>query len=243
MERRACYDQSSCTSDHFALRLVRWYADFGRSFPWRHSCDPYSVLMAVFMLQRTGVSQVMNVYEDFLERFPDLSALRGADQEELVAALKPLGRTGRVRVLTALVDTLSTEYNGRIPAELKELESLPGVGQYSARALLVIAFQRPYIMLDPNSYRVLHRACGTTSACSRPHADRKMIRQLDAIVPSSNPVEYNLALLDIGATSCRARRPVHEVCPLTSICAFHESKHGGRVPTEYLGQVGPRPTL
>jgi len=180
--------------------------------------DPYRVLIAVFMLQRTGVSQVMNVYEKFIRRYPDLQSIAASSENELSTFLRPLGRVDRMPILKSLVGTLQRDYGGVLPQNLEALDALPGIGQYSARGVLVLAFGRPFIMLDPNSYRVLCRACGIVSSKKRPHADKELILRLDRIVPVHHPAEFNLALVDVGSTICRNRVPRHEQCPLAEVC-------------------------
>lgn len=198
--------------------LIDWYRSHGRSFPWRSTTDPFRVLVAVFMLQRTGVSQVMNVYAQFIQRYPDLTSIVQSSAEDLSQVLRPLGRVDRWPVLKALAETLVKEHGGDIPDDLASLDALPGIGQYSARAVLCLAFGQPRIMLDPNSYRLLSRACGIASSKARPHTDVDLIERLDAIVPRDDPRAFNLALLDVGSTICRNRTPLHESCPLRTVC-------------------------
>lgn len=206
--------------------LIDWYRSHGRSFPWRSTTDPFRVLMAVFMLQRTGVSQVMNVYDRFIQRYPDLTSIVESGVEELSSTLRPLGRVDRWPVLKELAETLVDEYRGCVPHDLASLDALPGIGQYSARAVLCLAYGEPRIMLDPNSYRLLSRACGISTGKARPHTDLGLVERLDAIVPLDDPRAFNLALLDIGSTICRSKKPLHESCPLRAVCRFWaESKN------------------
>jgi A/G-specific adenine glycosylase len=200
--------------------LIDWYHSRGRSFPWRSTTDPFRVLMAVFMLQRTGVSQVMNVYDQFIQRYPDLASIIEDSAEGLSQVLRPLGRVDRWPVLKALAAALLSDHGGDIPDDLASLDALPGIGQYSARAVLCLAFGQPRIMLDPNSYRLLSRACGIVTDKVRPHADVGLIERLDAIVPHDDPRAFNLALLDVGSTICRNKTPLHESCPLREVCRF-----------------------
>lgn len=198
--------------------LVDWFAINGRHYPWRQAIDPYRTLIAAFMLQRTGVGQVMNVYPRFVDRFPDFDSLTEADKWELENLIRPLGRSGRLQQLLALVAAIRDHYTSAIPCDLDLLEHLPGIGQYSARSVLCMAYCLPVIMLDPNSFRVLSRACGIRASKARPHTDRGLIEELDREVPPEHPREFNLALLDVGSTICRNRKPRHELCPLASVC-------------------------
>jgi len=200
------------------MLLQAWFGEHGRQYPWRATKDPYLILVATFMLQRTGVSQVMKVYPAFIARYPSLGVLVEADPTELSTLLRPLGRLNRLPQLLKLVDAIKNEYGGTVPNTLEALERLPGLGQYSARSVMCMAFDQPYIMLDPNSYRVARRAWGYLSSKSRPHTDRSLIAMLDAKVPHQDPQSFNLALLDIGSQICRQNRPRHTDCPLAKRC-------------------------
>lgn len=207
--------------------LLTWYAEHGRSYPWRVTKDPYLVLIAAFMLQRTGVSQVMNVYPSFIARYPKFDALSRADPTELSSLLHALGRLNRLPQMLGLVKAIENEHGGTVPDTLEALDRLPGLGQYSARSVMCMAFGRPYIMLDPNSYRVANRAWGFLSAKARPHTDRSLITSLDAEVPEDDPRSFNLALLDIGSQICRQRKPRHDECPLAKRCKYLKEAHDG----------------
>lgn len=189
--------------------------------------------MAVFMLQRTGVSQVMKVYDHFMQRYPDLVSIVESGAEELSQVLRPLGRVDRWPVLKALAETLVSQHGGDIPDDLASLDALPGIGQYSARAVLCLAFGQPWIMLDPNSYRLLSRACGIVTNKARPHTDVGLIERLDAVVPHDDPRAFNLALLDVGSTICRSRTPLHDSCPLREVCRF--CAESGKAPHSVRG--------
>lgn len=206
--------------------LHAWFTHHGRRYPWRETKDPYLVLVSAFMLQRTGVSQVMNVYPRFVARYPNLSELAQADLLELAEHLRPLGRLNRLGQLLALIGVLRDEHGGTVPEDLPMLDALPGLGQYSARSVMCMAFGHPYIMLDPNSYRVVARAWGFLSTKARPHTDRGLIERLDAQVPADDPRSFNLALLDLGSQICRGRKPRHDECPLAERCLYlKESSH------------------
>ena len=107
----------------------------------------------------------------------------------------------------------------RFPVTSTPSEALPGLGQYSARSVMCMAWGEPFIMLDPNSYRLLNRCCTIVWSSRRPHTDRRLIEALDREVPADHPRDFNLALLDIGSTICRNRRPRHDECPLCGYCA------------------------
>lgn len=207
--------------------LLTWFTEHGRPYPWRTTKDPYLVLIAAFMLQRTGVSQVMNVYPGFVARYPSFGELCRADAVEVSVLIRPLGRLNRLTQLFGMIRAIEEQHKGAVPDNLEALEGLPGLGQYSARSVMCMAFDRPYIMLDPNSYRVANRAWGFVSTKDRPHTDRNLIASLDAEVPKEDPRSFNLALLDIGSQICRQRRPRHDDCPLAKRCKYLKEVHNG----------------
>lgn len=171
------------------------------------------------MLQRTGVGQAVNMYPEFIRRFPDLASLAAAPADEIGPEMRPLGRVGRVGQLLRLVCAIQERHDGAIPRDLDALEALPGLEQYSARSVTCMAWGEPFIMLDPNSYRLLDRCCTIAWSSRRPHTDRRLIEALDREVPAEHPRDFNVALLDIGSTLCRNRRPRHDECPLRGCCA------------------------
>lgn len=207
--------------------LTAWFPEHGRTYPWRTTKDSYLILVAAFMLQRTGGSQVMNVYPAFTARYPDFRSLARAKTSKLAEILRPLGRVSRLSQLLKLVEALERDHGGMVPNDLDALDRLPGMGQYSARSVMCMAFGKPYIMLDPNSYRVAHRAWGFTSTKTRPHTDRDLIAVLDSQVPAKDPKSFNLALLDLGSQVCRNRKPRHSECPLAQHCVYLKEDANG----------------
>ena len=138
-------------------RLLAWYGKAGRDLPWRRTRDPYRIWLSEVMLQQTGVVAVIPYYEKFLQRFPDVEALAAAPVEEVVALWAGLGYYSRARNLHRAAGVVVAEYGGRFPADLRALQSLPGVGRSTAGAILSIAFDRKGPILDGNVRRVLCR--------------------------------------------------------------------------------------
>lgn len=202
----------------FAERLLRWFKKHGRKFPWRETDDPYRIFIAEFMLQRTGAPQVVPVYERFLDLFPTLASAAAASERELKDVLFPLGRIERYRTLAEAFRTLRKDFSGRIPSKLRELERIPGIGEYTARAILCFAYNQQVALLDPNIYRLASRVLGLATEKSRPRTDRMLWQSLDALLPDEHFKELNLAMLDYGTVICRARNPRCGECILWRIC-------------------------
>jgi A/G-specific adenine glycosylase len=212
--------------------VLAWFDSTGRDFPWRNSRDPYSVLIAELLLQRTRADLIGPLYREFLDAFPNAAALAAADQQEIDALLRPLGLAKRTSRFVALGLALVERHAGRVPRSRKALLALPGVGPYTANAVLTLAFGRRVPLLDPNIIRLLHRALGLRSERRRPRSDAQLWERVAELLPSRRSREFSLGLLDLGAVICRARRPRCSECPLRSRCrAFN------------TGQVEPAPDV
>lgn len=203
-------------------RQVRaWFKLHGRSFPWRCTRDPYKVLVAELLLQRTRADLVAAIYPKFIASYPDAKALAEADAAELVEVLRPLGFMHRNRRLVEVGRALVAQFGGSVPREEEQLRSLPGVGRYVANAVLLVAFDRPRPLLDPNVIRLLDRCFGVRSARARPREDVALWTLLQQAVTPRNPRPIALGLIDLGATVCVPGRPRCSVCPLRRRCAAY----------------------
>lgn len=206
----------------FAKVIVNWYSRYGdRDLPWRNTKDPWRVLVAALMLRKTTVKQVLNVYGRFLSRWPSPRELARASVEELESVLRPLGMEKvRARLFKELAEALVAKYGGEVPLSLAELKSLPGVGDYAAREVLVGVATLPEPLLDRNAIRVLERVFGVKSQRPRAHTDPDLWEFSKSLVPLESPREYNFGLLDFARMVCRARNPKCKICPLKPKCYF-----------------------
>jgi A/G-specific adenine glycosylase len=190
--------------------LLDWAATAGRDLPWRHTRDPWAVLVSELMLQQTQVARVVPRYEAFLDRFPTPAACAAAPPAEVIRLWAGLGYNRRALHLHAAAVAAVERHGGRLPDTLDALLRLPGVGPYTARAVLAFAHERDVAVLDANALRALSRALG------RP-VDQATA---DALVPPGRGWAWNQAVLDLGATVCRAR-PACAACPLAAgACAW-----------------------
>ena len=188
-----------------------------RDFPWRSATDPYSVLIGEVLLQRTTGTHVVAVYGEFLERFPDPTALASADPQRLAALLRPLGLVKRIGLLLRLGHELKAL--GRVPLRPAELESLPGVGRYTAHAVPIFAAHRNLPLVDWVIARVLRRYFGLPTERRRPNADHELWQLALAIVSPGRAREVWLGTLDLAAAVCKPR-PHCDGCPLRRGCDF-----------------------
>ncbi len=178
--------------------------------------------MAEFMLQRTGASQTVPVYRAFTRKLPTLRRAAAASDRHLASLLNPLGRTGRLRQLRLALDIVRERFNGRIPEREELLLQIPGVGLYTARAVLVFAFKKRYGLFDPNIARVIGRVFNIHSERPRSHTDPQMWAAVDHLAPRRRVKEFNWALLDFASSICVPRNPKCGECPMTSLCLYYQ---------------------
>ena len=202
----------------FRTKLLAWYRSNGRDLPWRHTSDPYHVLVSEIMLQQTQVDRVLPKYEEWLEKYPSLAALAAAPVEETVETWYPLGYNIRPRRLHAIARESVERYGGELPGDRDILKSFKGIGDYTAGALLSFAFGQSAPILDTNVARVLFRVFVGRGAPHRHAMRRRLWRLSAALVPRRDVFDFNQALMDLGATVCVARKPRCLICPMTRMC-------------------------
>lgn len=186
-----------------------------RDLPWRRTRDPWRVLVSETMLQQTQVSRVVGPYRRFVERFPFPADCAAAPSGEVVRAWSGLGYNRRAVNLHRAATAVVERHGGTLPSDLDRLRALPGVGPYTARAVLAFAFEADVGVLDTNVARVLARA-----VAGRPLGRAEGQALADRLVPAGNGWQHNQAMLDLGALSCTARGPGCPTCPLRRHCRW-----------------------
>ncbi len=195
-------------------RLLTWAAAAGRDLPWRATRDPWEVLVAEVMLQQTQVARVVPAWQAFLVRFPTVGACAAAPVADVITRWAGLGYNRRAVFLHRSAVAVVEQHDGRFPDDLPGLLALPGIGPYTARALLAFAFERDVGVVDTNAARVLARWAGVRLTPTQ------VQQQADDAVPAGRGWAWNQAMLDLGATVCTARSPVCERCPVRRACAW-----------------------
>jgi A/G-specific adenine glycosylase len=203
---------------------MAWYRQEARLLPWRGIRDPYRTWVSEVMLQQTRVTAVLEHYEEFLRRFPDLKALAAAREDEVLAAWSGLGYYRRARMLHRAAQFCVRELAGHIPLTCKDLRSLPGVGEYTSAAIASIAFGESVAVVDGNVERVLLRLLGRPEDASA--KGRALVReQAAALVPErcfsdgrNDAGDHNQAMMELGATICLPRGPLCLQCPVLDLC-------------------------
>ncbi len=191
--------------------LLRWYNKNRRDLPWRSTIDPYAIWVAETMLQQTQVRTVLPYYRRFLEKFPTLATLDRAPKEKVLALWSGLGYYRRAENLKKAARVVTVRHAGKLPQDFNALLRLPGIGSYTAGALMSIAFNRPYPALDGNAKRVLSRLFNLQKVNELAEAARRLVSM-------SRPGHFNQALMDLGSRICLPRDPTCPVCPLATCC-------------------------
>lgn len=200
----------------FATQLELWYAASGRDLPWRHTQDPYLILLSELILQQTQVVQGMDYYLRFARQYPTAADLAAASEEEVMRLWQGLGYYSRARHLHAAAKSIAEA--GRFPATYEAVRALPGVGDYTAAAIMSFAFGQAYAVVDGNVQRVLARHFGIDEPIDTGRG-RKTLRALaDELLDPSRPAIYNQAIMDFGAMVCKPAAPLCDTCPLSASC-------------------------
>ena len=207
----------------FQSRILRWFDSHGRMLPWRRPRQTvYRMIVSEVLLQRTRAEAVGELYSTFFGLYPSWASLARARRSDLVSILRPLGLwRRRVDVLIKLAKSIRKR-NGRLPSSRREIEDLPGIGQYIANAIELIGFGTPRPLLDVNMARVLERYFGPRVLADIRY-DPYLLDLAQRIVESDKSLSLNWAVLDLGAMVCTSRSPKCPNCPLHRGCKYAKS--------------------
>lgn len=219
------WDSTYMTTDtrleEFTRILLSWSDRNLRNFPWRRTGNPYLILIAEVMLQRTRAEQVVPVYVCFRRRFPKPQDLADASENAILNCIKSLGLRKRAAGLKRLAIQLVSDFEGRVPKTQKELIQLYGVGEYAANAVLSVAYEKNVPAIDANFARVLKRVFFIETS-TVPQKDASIVLFANNLLPyvNGNFKTFNWAIIDFSNMICLPRNPKCPVCPLKSICHY-----------------------
>lgn len=206
-------------------------------FPWRvDDVDPYVVLVSEIMLQQTQAPRVADLLPPFLERFPTVDALANASNADVIRAWKGLGYNNRAVRLRDAALRITSDHGGRVPSDPETLITLPGIGPYAAASVATFAFDRRTIVLDVNVRRVYSRLAEPQPLTTNILEDSELEEFAEHLIPKrSSAAEWHHAVMDLGATICKARKTLCDVCPLSSVCSSAHTvaspNHGTKEPS------------
>jgi len=210
--------------------LPAWYRQHRRPLPWRDHPDPYGIWISEIMLQQTQVDTVIPYYLRFLERFPTVAALAASPLEDVLKAWENLGYYARARHLHRAANVICERFQGRIPDTMEAISTLPGIGPYTAGAILSMAFGKPVPAVDGNVRRVLSRLFAIDAPIDQPGTQKALQPLAVSLIPEKSPGDFNQALMDLGATICTPKTPVCTACPLGGLCRARQAGLQDRLP-------------
>ena len=204
--------------------LLKWYSENKRILPWRENTDPYRIWISEIMLQQTRVEAVKEYYLRFMERFPNVTELAEAREDEVLKYWEGLGYYSRARNLHKSAKVICAEYSGVFPRELSAIRALPGVGEYTAGAIASIAFEQPVPAVDGNVLRVISRVTADHRCTDDASVKKDITAKLAGIYPETHRGNFTQSLMELGATVCLPNgAPLCSKCPLSELCAAHKT--------------------
>ena len=199
-------------------KVFLWWDSEKRDLPWRISRDPWAILVSEFMLQQTQASRVVEKYKTFLERFPNPTTCANSTPGKVIELWSGLGYNRRAINLHRTAKTIAEKHKGTVPDELSLLLDLPGIGDYTARAILAFSFEKDVAVVDVNVKRVLSRLEGRTLSMKEAQSIA------DQNLPTGEGWRWNQAMIEIGATICTARKTKCDKCPLKETCTWTKNQ-------------------
>ena len=207
-------------------KILNWYDNNKRILPWRKKCSQkkreYFTLVSEFMLQQTQVTTVIPYFNNFIADIPNLNSLARINEKKLLKHWEGLGYYLRAKNLKKTAKIVVSKYKTKLPNTLDELKKLPGIGEYTARAILAIAFNKPYIPMDGNIERVIKRLLNLKSETEI--SKENLIKKKKILGTSDRPGDYAQALMELGALICKPKKPFCEKCPLTKNCKSYKKQ-------------------
>lgn len=223
----------------FRRSLRAWYTRHARDLPWRRTADPYQIWISEIMLQQTTVTAVVPYFERFLERFPTVTALASADEQEVLRYWEGLGYYSRARNIHKTARLIVAEQGGNFPSEVEQLIGLPGIGRYTAGAIASFAFDRRAPIVEANTLRLYSRLLALQHDPRTRTSQETLWQFAEHVLPRQEPGRFNQALMELGARLCTPIDPRCVDCPVRSCCAAHAGNLQQSIP---LRARRPEPT-
>lgn len=210
----------SMTPEGFSEKLLSWHQQHGRKhLPWQQNNNAYRIWVSEIMLQQTQVITVIEYYQRFIQRFPDMQSLAAASLDEVLHLWAGLGYYSRARNLHRCAQQVVNQYQGQLPVQnLQAMEQLPGIGPSTAAAICAFSTGQRAVILDGNVKRVVARYFAIRGWPGRAHVSRELWKRADELTPHQKLESYTQAIMDLGATICTPRKPVCHVCPVAADC-------------------------
>jgi len=208
--------------DDLVTALLNWHKTHRRKFDWRETDDPYKVLIAEILLQKTDSQKAEKAYHRFIQKCPSIYHLHRMELDKVYDLIRNIGLFYRARRLKKIADQVISMFDGRVPDNKEDLMVLYGVGQYITNAVLCFAFKKRVPIVDTNVVRVYSRVFNIESSKPRPNTDKQLWAFSKELLPEKKFVEYNYALLDFASSICKAKNPRCQVCPVNNSCQWQD---------------------
>jgi A/G-specific adenine glycosylase len=215
---------------NFRRRLLAWFRRHGRELPWRQVRDPYLVWISEIMLQQTQVATVIPYFARFVSAFPTIDHLAQASEEQVLRLWEGLGYYRRARQLHRAAREIVQRHDGQFPTEFDQVRSLPGIGRYTAGAILSIASDVRVPILEANTIRLFSRLIGYTDDPTSRAGQEILWQFAEEILPAKKPGEFNQALMDLGSLICTPRNPSCTTCPAAALCPTFATGRQTEIP-------------
>src|SRR3989338_5820576 len=205
-------------ASQFQRKLMRWFEKNQRRISWRENGTPYRIFVVEIMLQQTQIKTVIPYYERWLKTFPTIKALAEAPLDRVLKQWEGLGYYTRARNLHKAAQIIVNQFGGKIPDDIATLETLPGIGRYTAGAIASIAYQKQVPLVDGNVARVFSRIFYLKGDFSKPDSLKQLYTLAERLVPKRKPGIFNQALMELGSLVCIPEMPRCVVCPVQALC-------------------------
>jgi len=202
----------------WAKSLTDWYKSNKRNLPWRETPHPYHTLICEFMAQQTQINTLIPYYDRWLNKYPNISDVAKADEDDILKSWEGLGYYSRARNLHKTCQIISNEYHGIVPEDPDILQTLPGVGPYIGAAIASIAYEVPISVVDGNVLRVMTRLFGLSDDIGKDKTKKNIQNRLNQIIKTTTPSEFNQGVMELGATICTPKNPDCQHCPIQNVC-------------------------
>jgi A/G-specific adenine glycosylase len=211
-------------------RLSAWYRRNARDLPWRKNGDPYRVWVSEIMLQQTQVATVRGYFERFMAALPTIDALAAAEEDSVLRLWEGLGYYRRARQLHRAAKIVVAEHGGRFPSDPQHVRQLPGIGRYTAGAILSIAFDLPHPILEANTIRLLSRLLAYRGSTHSTAGQQLLWHAAQTLLPARGAGTFNQAQMELGSQVCRPRDPDCPHCPLVRLCPTFRDSLQSKIP-------------
>jgi A/G-specific adenine glycosylase len=223
--------------------ILIWFKKNKRRLPWRQNRNWYKVWISEIMLQQTQVEQVINYYNNFITKFPTVHDLANADLQDVLKVWEGLGYYSRARNLYKAAKIIAYQYNGEFPKTKIEIIKLPGIGEYTANAILSLVYNQSYSVVDGNVIRVISRLFGISDNVRLSTTLKKIKSMTDKLLPANDSANFNEAMMELGALICLPKNPFCQKCPVMSSCLALENNLINIIPFKNKKAAKPSITV